>query len=307
MTRDEVTAIRLYFARSVDRYIERRRVMIRASQRLRNSLNEIVNVGSMAGSSSSRRQRARMNTAESTNSLLDTEEDSPDDAAEGDRQNNSNNEGGNDANSNNDSGGGVGSSNNNSNSNESPSSTLEGEEILNDRRRMEDEWMSTQGPYSEFRMNLNTSNPLLLAAITGGGAANGTTAGADGGALDRTPAGLFFRSRNTGLGGGGPDGLDDEEEEMFGGAFTPNGTFVRNPNGANGGFHPYMGPLPAAGTDKDFVWGFILGFFVGFIMLFWVWMPTVPHKQKIGIISGISFQLGLNLLRKSGGAGGGVL
>ena len=37
MTRDEVTAIRLYFARSVDRYIERRRVMIRASQRLRNA------------------------------------------------------------------------------------------------------------------------------------------------------------------------------------------------------------------------------------------------------------------------------
>ncbi len=61
-----------------------------------------------------------------------------------------------------------------------------------------------------------------------------------------------------------------------------------------------MGPLPSVGTDKDFVWGFLLGFFVGFIMLFWVWMPTVPHKQKIGIICGISFQLALNLLRKSG-------
>eukprot|EP00578_Thalassiosira_sp_NH16_P003854 CAMPEP_0181131350 /NCGR_PEP_ID=MMETSP1071-20121207/30377_1 /TAXON_ID=35127 /ORGANISM="Thalassiosira sp., Strain NH16" /LENGTH=617 /DNA_ID=CAMNT_0023217535 /DNA_START=221 /DNA_END=2074 /DNA_ORIENTATION=- len=312
MTRDEVTAIRIYFARNVDRYIERRRVMIRASQRLRNSLNDIVNVGSMAGgsSSSSRRQRSRINTAESTNSLLDTEEDSPDDAEAGRRPNSDSNEGGEDANSNNDSGGGVGPGNNNSGNNESSSSSFEGEEILNDRRQMEDEWMSTQGPYSEFRMNLNTSNPLLLAAITGGGAANGAAAGADGGvrgALDRTPAGLFFRSRNTGPAGGGIDGLDEEEEEMLRGALSPNGTFVRNPNGANGGFHPYMGPLPAAGTDKDFVWGFILGFFVGFIMLFWVWMPTVPHKQKIGIISGISFQIGLNLLNKSGGAGGGVL
>ncbi len=147
-----------------------------------------------------------------------------------------------------------------------------------------------------------------MAAITGGGGVGspGTTnlipGGGDGGPLDRTPAGLFFRSRNSGALGGGLDGLADtggeDDDEMFGGAFTPNGTFVRN-NGPNG-WNPYMGPVPSAGTDKDFVWGFILGFFVGFIMLFWVWMPTVPHKQKIGIIAGISFQLGLNLLRKSG-------
>lgn len=151
-------------------------------------------------------------------------------------------------------------------------------------------------------MNLNTSNPLLLAAISGGGAGNGAMAGSDS-PLDRSPAGLFFRSRNTGM--NALDGLDDEDDEMFGGSFTPNGRFV---SGGSNGFHPYMGPVPSAGTDKDFVWGFILGFFVGFIMLFWVWMPTVPHKQKIGIISGISFQLGLNLLRKSGQEGGaGVL
>lgn len=138
-------------------------------------------------------------------------------------------------------------------------------------------------------MNLNTSNPLLMAAITGGRAAT------DAAGLDNTPAGLFFRARNTVAAGL----ADDDDDEMFGGSFTANGTFVRG-----GAFHPYMGPLPSAGTDKDFVWGFILGFFVGFIMLFWVWMPTVPHKQKLGIISGISFQLGLNVLRKSGGGGG---
>ena len=162
-----------------------------------------------------------------------------------------------------------------------------------------------QGPYSEFRMNLNTSNPLLLAAITGGGGAGATPPTALGGPLDRSPAGLFFRSRGNGMGVGGLED-PDEDDEMFGGAFTPNGTFIRNSNGGpGGGFNPYMGPVPAAGTDKDFVWGFILGFFVGFILLFWVWMPTVPHKQKIGIISGISFQIGLNLLRKSGESGGG--
>ena len=51
-----------------------------------------------------------------------------------------------------------------------------------------------------------------------------------------------------------------------------------------------------AGTDRDFAWGFMLGFFVGFVMLVWVWMPTVPHKQKLGILTGISFQLALNVL-----------
>merc|ERR1712051_86951 len=107
----------------------------------------------------------------------------------------------------------------------------------------EDEWMETQGPTSEFRLNLNTNNPLLM---------------------NRS----FMFS----------------QDDAFGGPVTAR----------SGGF---------VGTDKDFVWGFILGFFVGFIMLFWVWMPTVPHKQKIGIISGISFQLALNLLRKSSGEG----
>lgn len=54
-------------------------------------------------------------------------------------------------------------------------------------------------------------------------------------------------------------------------------------------------PTIAVGTDRDFMWGFMLGFFVGFVMLVWVWMPTVPHKQKIGILTGISFQLAMNV------------
>lgn len=53
------------------------------------------------------------------------------------------------------------------------------------------------------------------------------------------------------------------------------------------------------GTDRDFLWGFLLGFFVGFLMLVWVWMPTVPHKQKLGILTGISLQLAMSLLRST--------
>ena len=51
------------------------------------------------------------------------------------------------------------------------------------------------------------------------------------------------------------------------------------------------------GSDRDFLWGFLLGFFVGFLMLVWVWMPSVSHKQKLGILTGISLQLAMSLLR----------
>ena len=50
------------------------------------------------------------------------------------------------------------------------------------------------------------------------------------------------------------------------------------------------------GTDRDFLWGLFLGFLVGFLMLVWVWLPTVPHKQKLGILTGICFQLLLNMM-----------
>lgn len=33
-------------------------------------------------------------------------------------------------------------------------------------------------------------------------------------------------------------------------------------------------------------------------MLVWVWMPTIPHKQKLGILTGISFQLALKVLEE---------
>ena len=101
------------------------------------------------------------------------------------------------------------------------------------RRRLlhEDAWMQAQGPTSEFRFNLNQSNPLFRFSTD-------------------TP---LFRASSI-------------------------------------------------GTDRDFLWGFLLGFFVGFLMLVWVWMPTVPHKQKLGILTGISFQLAMSFLKDSSDA-----
>jgi hypothetical protein len=140
-------------------------------------------------------------------------------------------------------------------------------------------------------MNLNTNNPLLLAAISGTNPTNPTLSNILSG-TNRNRRGLFSRRSNNNNNG---DSEEDEDDLMFG-SLGPNPMILPN----NSFRAPYMGPLPSAGTDKDFLWGFILGFFVGFIMLFWVWMPTVPHKQKIGIISGVICQLGLSLLRKSG-------
>jgi hypothetical protein len=99
------------------------------------------------------------------------------------------------------------------------------------RRRlfMEEDWMSLQGPTSEFRLNLNQNTLLRFASVD-----------------------------------------------------TQN----------------WRSTL---GTDRDFMWGFLLGFFVGFVMLVWVWMPTVPHKQKIGILTGISFQLAMNVMHQEQG------
>ena len=273
MSREEVTAIRLYFARSVDRYIERRRVMIRAARQMRDGTNSEGPGEGRTPSLSVPLGSGDENSATATTSTTPNN-----------------------------------TSNNNSNNDD--------EEILTDRRRMEDEWMSTQGPYSEFRLNLNTSNPLLLAAISGGAASASQDAtatmrlnaamGMNGNGGGR--GGLFFRRAAAAVNAAavalevdddeeeGEGGEEDEDDDlMFGGTLNPNGTYVPRT-----GIHPmYMGPLPSAGTEKDFVWGFILGFFVGFIMLFWVWMPTVTHKQKVGIILGICFQLGMNLILKN--------
>jgi hypothetical protein len=67
--------------------------------------------------------------------------------------------------------------------------------------------------------------------------------------------------------------------------------------GMNGIGNSGSGASASVGNDRDFLWGFMLGFFVGFIMLVWVWMPTVPHKQKLGILTGISLQLALGMLK----------
>ncbi|GAB5031473.1 ubiquitin family [Nannochloropsis oceanica] len=67
-----------------------------------------------------------------------------------------------------------------------------------------------------------------------------------------------------------------------------------------------------AGTSREFVYGFIMGFALGFISLFWLWNIPQTHTQKMGIILGVSCSLGWNIIRRAemeggteGGAGSG--
>ena len=132
------------------------------------------------------------------------------------------------------------------------------------RRRLlqEEAWMAAQGPLSEFRLN---TTPLTSSAGVSWGSGGGSSSSGGNGLTSPAMAG-----RATGL--------------------SPSEALWRS------------GGLSAAvGTDRDFIWGFLLGFLVGLLMLVWVWMPSVPHKQKLGILTGISFQLALSMLRSSGG------
>eukprot|EP00529_Nitzschia_sp_RCC80_P023993 CAMPEP_0113457562 /NCGR_PEP_ID=MMETSP0014_2-20120614/9473_1 /TAXON_ID=2857 /ORGANISM="Nitzschia sp." /LENGTH=448 /DNA_ID=CAMNT_0000349063 /DNA_START=364 /DNA_END=1710 /DNA_ORIENTATION=- /assembly_acc=CAM_ASM_000159 len=130
-------------------------------------------------------------------------------------------------------------------------------DLLTRRRLFEEDWMAVQSPTSEFRLNLNQNTLLRFAA-----ASNGSGSG------------------RIGLGG---------TAISVGGASGVNWNTVQRPSSSSSS-------QPTVGTDRDFMWGFFLGFFVGFVMLLWIWIPTVPHKQKVGILAGISFSLAANVL-----------
>ncbi len=61
---------------------------------------------------------------------------------------------------------------------------------------------------------------------------------------------------------------------------------------------PGSSMIGALGTNRDFLWGFVLGYTFGFITMFIVWLPTVPHKQRVGILSGFCFHMMLKILER---------
>ena len=126
------------------------------------------------------------------------------------------------------------------------------QDMRTDRLRLEEEWMAAQGPTSEFRLNLNANAPIVLSAL---------------------------RNRATALGGGG----GGFAESLVGATTGVPGIGA----GGRGGANPRS--FSVVGTDRDFLWGFLLGFFLGNILFFWALVPSVPHKQRLGLIAGMCF------------------
>lgn len=139
-------------------------------------------------------------------------------------------------------------------------------DTLRRRRLEEDAWMEAQGPASEFRLNLNVLPPQHQDFTV-------TTS--------TTPA-------------------QQHQQQLRWAAMANAAATAGAPQDAmalHRSSSAGINSIAVVGTDRDFCWGFLLGFFVGFFMLVWVCMPTVPHKQKLGILTGYSFHLALGMLK----------
>lgn len=77
----------------------------------------------------------------------------------------------------------------------------------------------------------------------------------------------------------------------LGGGFAESlvGATTGVPGGGAGGRGGAPRSASIVGTDRDFLWGFLLGFFLGNILFFWALVPSVPHKQRLGLIAGMCF------------------
>jgi hypothetical protein len=44
------------------------------------------------------------------------------------------------------------------------------------------------------------------------------------------------------------------------------------------------------GSQREFMCGFLIGFFVGVLAIFCIWDRSISHRQKMGILSGVIAQ-----------------
>jgi hypothetical protein len=165
-------------------------------------------------------------------------------------------------------------------------------DLLTRRLLQEEAWMNVQGPYSEFRLNVGhafssggmISSPPLLQQQAQASSSSSSI---------QVPFGNAMSGGNNNV-ANDPFLWRTQLETTSNNAATEMGINTTT-------------TAPGMGTDRDFALGFWLGFFVGFLMLVWVWMPTVSHKQKLGILTGITVQLALTMLQNGPSASNGTL
>jgi hypothetical protein len=153
--------------------------------------------------------------------------------------------------------------------------------------RFEDAWIAAQGEGGgEFGINFFAGGNRRIAGLGGG-------------------PGFFF---------GAPGGLLDEESSELLGEDSDDAAALRRSRRARASdsILPFRSTLNGDGAvlerfdpsesemgqPRDFVAGFLMGFLLGVIMLFWIWEQG-PYRQKMGIMSGVCCQLALRYMKRS--------
>jgi hypothetical protein len=190
-------------------------------------------------------------------------------------------------------------------------------DALRQRRIYEDAWMNAQGPYSEFRLNLNllpppplleppsprNQSPLLALPLPPSNRLTSMSTSprvsvnfGTGQVTNENNAAMNFHDNNATF---------RNRASRFNIANGNTATIISRggilPTHSTTGQQqqPPSNMMLTIGTDRDFVYGFLLGCTVGCWMLLWVWIPTVSYKQKLGILVGYSFHLTMNTIQKS--------
>mmetsp|Transcript_26520 Transcript_26520/g.26773 ORF Transcript_26520/g.26773 Transcript_26520/m.26773 type:complete len:303 (+) Transcript_26520:239-1147(+) len=143
----------------------------------------------------------------------------------------------------------------------------DGEDAVTYVSRVEELWMAAQPAQSEFLLNL----PAHVSLSTRSGPGN--------------PGGTY--SRNSGA-----------SEPLL----DPSIGFTRaehNPMFRSDSMHGELEEV-AEGSWTDFVWGFMLGSMLGFILVFCVWDRNVPYRQKAGILCGVTLHMLMTYLQQKG-------
>ena len=100
--------------------------------------------------------------------------------------------------------------------------------------------------------------------------------------LHQPQNGEFYLNLPPRIGGGGGGGGGVEEGNTALSFFEIIGRGGGGGAGADGA---------EQGTTRDFLFGLIIGYFLGFFVLFCIWDTNIPYRQKIGLLLGVSLSL----------------
>lgn len=142
--------------------------------------------------------------------------------------------------------------------------------LRNRRLQDEDEWMESQGMDSEFRLNLNSD-------------------------AQRSMMGGRWRFRRQ-----RPPSLHSSAAAMLTDLESNDQQSLSSVQLSISDEYRQYGATSTSlsGTDRDFIWGFVLAYVCGFIMMFWVMSPTVAHRQKLGILTGLCFHTIIHIFER---------